>query len=324
MEPGPGLELIGVGLMATRKKRRLGRGLGSMISEPVHVELPAESTASQAATIDRPPPSEGDGISQLLLSEVSPNPFQPRKTFEDGALKSLADSIRTAGVMQPVVVRPSGSGYELVAGERRWRAAELAGLERLPALVREIDDRTAAEWSIIENVQREDLNPMERAEAFLRLQDQFGLTHQEIAEQVGLNRSSVTNHLRLNELDKATKEAVRSSVLTMGHAKALLAITNMKERARFIRSSIAGNWSVRDLERRVRRFLEGGSTPAEEKIDPRKSNLADLERKLGEHLGTRVQIQQQGRKAGKGKLVIEFFDLDQFDGLLKQMGFASH
>ena len=164
---------------------------------------------------------------------------------------------------------------------------------------------------------------MERAEAFQRLQDQFGLTHQEIAEKVGLNRSSVTNHLRLNELDEATKEAVRTAALSMGHARTMLAVGSLAVRAKMLRQCLSNHWSVRELERRVRIVTDGGGarTKQEADVDPRKSNLDDLQKKLGEHLGTRVQIHQQARKPGRGRMVIEFYDLDQFDGLLGQMGF---
>ena len=306
--------------MATAKKRKLGRGLKSMISTPVEVEAvkelvePVES--SQAVN------AEGSGLQFLPLAQITANQWQPRQTFDAEALAALAESIKSAGVMQPVLVRTAPNGYELVAGERRLRAAELAGLDHIPAVIRDIDDRAAAEWAIIENIQREDLNPIERAEAYQRLQDQFGLTHQEIADQVGLNRSSVTNHIRMTELDEGTKEAVRTGLISGGHAKSLLSMASISERTRLVRLAIAGNWSVRELERRVRRIQEGGIDPAKVKeVDSTKSHLADLESQLAEHLGTRVHIQQQGKKAGKGKLVIEYFDLDQFDGLLSRMGF---
>ncbi len=256
------------------------------------------------------------------VAQITPSPWQPRQTFEMDALKSLAESIKTAGVMQPILVRQVESGYELVAGERRLRAAEIAGLSEIPVVLREIDDRTAAEWSIIENIQREDLNPIERAEAFMRLQDQFGLTHQEIANQVGLNRSSVTNHLRMNELDEGTKEAVRTGLLSGGHAKSLLSIASISDRTRLVRMAISGNWSVRELERRIRRIQDGGSIPATpDAVDTTRSHLDDLGAQLSEHLGTRVHIKQQGKKPGKGRMIIEFYDMDQFDGVLSKMGF---
>ena len=307
--------------MPTAKKRKLGRGLKSMISTPVEVDAsPATATSTGDAT-----EAVGDvqgGLQFLPVKSITANKWQPRQVFDQEALAALADSIKKAGVMQPVLVRTAPDGYELVAGERRLRAAEMAGLDQIPAVIRDIDDRAAAEWSIIENIQREDLNPIERAEAYQRLQDQFGLTHQEIADQVGLNRSSVTNHIRMTELDEGTKEAVRTGLISGGHAKSLLSVASISERSRLVRLSIAGNWSVRELERRVRRIQDGGSKSTNAKeVNPTRSHLNDLEGQLAEHLGTRVHIQQQGKKAGKGKLVIEYFDLDQFDGLLAKMGF---
>jgi len=308
-------------MAATKKKSRLGRGLKSMINTPVRIDaVPAKN--DEDVPRGTPAASTPEGLLMVPVGEITPSPWQPRQTFEMDALKSLAESIKTAGVMQPILVRQVESGYELVAGERRLRAAEIAGLSEIPVVLREIDDRTAAEWSIIENIQREDLNPIERAEAFMRLQDQFGLTHQEIANQVGLNRSSVTNHLRMNELDEGTKEAVRTGLLSGGHAKSLLSITSISDRTRLVRMAISGNWSVRELERRIRRIQDGGSIPASsEKVDTTRSHLDDLGAQLSEHLGTRVHIKQQGKKAGKGRMIIEFYDMDQFDGVLSKMGF---
>ena len=154
--------------------------------------------------------------------------------------------------MQPVVVRTVASGYELVVGERRWRAAKAAGLDSIPAVIRDLDDKTSAEWALVENLQREDLNPIERAEAFLGLQDDFGLTHQEIADQVGLTRSAVTNQIRLNDLDQGTRELVGLADLTAGHGRSLFVITNMESRVKLAREAMRSGWSVRELERRVR------------------------------------------------------------------------
>lgn len=298
-------------------KRRLGRGLGSLLSAPVEVATvaPASPTA---------PAAPADGIDSIGIDRIRPNPFQPRQDFDETAIAGLADSIRTAGVMQPIVVRPAGSdGYELVAGERRWRAARLAGLATIPAIVRALDDRQAAEWALIENVQREDLNPIERAEAFKRLTDEYGMTHQAIAEAVGLERPSVSNLLRLLELDTFCRDAVRQGTLGLGHARSLLAITSETVRRRLAERAIADGWSVRELERRVRTEADASTAaapPAEARSDPRAAHTADLERRLGEHLGTKVHL-QLGRRKGRGRLVIEFYDLDQFDGLLARMGF---
>ncbi len=232
--------------MASRKKR-LGKGLSSMIAKPVAVAV-SESEADPAASVDQPvsaPSPTSEGLATIPIAQVHPNPHQPRQDFDPEALKTLSDSIKLSGVMQPVVVRTVASGYELVVGERRWRAAKAAGLHSIPAVIRDLDDKTSAEWALVENLQREDLNPIERAEAFLGLQDDFGLTHQEIADQVGLTRSAVTNQIRLNDLDQGTRELVRAGDLSAGHGRSLLAITNMESRLKLAREAMRSGWSVR-------------------------------------------------------------------------------
>ncbi|MDY7108646.1 MAG: ParB/RepB/Spo0J family partition protein [Planctomycetota bacterium] len=314
----------------TAGRRRLGRGLESLISSPVRVDVPPapgkESPAPETAAADRPASPAGSAeppadLHMIPIAEVRPNPHQPRRAFDEGSLRGLAQSIESAGLMQPIVIRPAAAGgFEIVAGERRWRAAQLLGLEEIPAVVREIDDRAAAEWSLVENLQREDLNPVERSEAFQRLSDEFGLTHQEIADHVGLQRSSVTNHLRLLELDDATQDALRSGRIGMGHGRALLTITNIEERGRLAQRAAARGWSVRELERRLRgrgsdRAASPPATPT-----PQKAHLEDLQRRLGEHLGTKVRI-ESGRKKGEGRLIVSFYSLDEFEGLLRRIGF---
>jgi ParB family chromosome partitioning protein len=234
------------------------------------------------------------------VERIVPNRRQPRTDFDQAALESLAASIKSAGLMQPVMVRPIASGYELVAGERRWRAAKLIGLATIPAVVREVEDQVAAELALVENIQREDLNPMERAYALRRLADEFSLTHQEIADKVGLDRASVTNLLRLSELDRATADLVRSGKLTQGHAKALLGVADLGVRAQLAASTLAGEWSVRELERRVQQAAKGGrgtaqltsgASPAE--LTARDANVADLERQLGDaHCGERCEVRR--------------------------------
>ena len=347
-------------------RRKLGRGLGSLISTPVRVDVPpttlvnppAVQTAkaslsdvsqakNSAPTASVPAPSPGNGLLSLPLSSITTNPRQPRQHFDEAALNALAGSIRVSGVMQPVVVRPAtvaagiarGVKFELIAGERRWRAAQIAGLTNIPAVVRDVDDRTAAEFSLVENVQREDLNPLERAEAFARLASEFHLTQSEIAERVGLDRSSISNHLRLLELDDQTKAAVRDGRLSMGHARGLLALTNNERRAVLAAEALRNEWSVRELERQVRDAnagIAGGTTgagsggpqakvalAARERSDlpsPLSAHLADLQKRLGEHMGTKVHV-HPGRAKGSGKLVIDFYTIDQFEGLLRRMDF---
>lgn len=334
-----------------KPRKRLGRGLGSLMAAPVRIDVTpaakpdkaADSTTSPVESPKQPadvastpvaeapsPSTDGDRVQLIPLDRIQPNRHQPRQVFDEGALDRLAESIRNDGLMQPVLVRPTDSGgYELIAGERRWRAAQRIPLETIPAIVRDINERTAAEWALIENLQREDLNPIERAEAFRQLVERFGLTHQGLAERVGLDRSSITNLLRLNELDEVCKAAVRSGAIGLGHARSLLAITNKEARQVLCREAIRRQWSVRELERRVRGSSSGnGVDGADTAPSPKRgsggaglnAHLADLEKRLGEHLGTRVQV-VRGKKKGSGKVVIEFYDLDQFEGLMSRLGY---
>ena len=263
----------------------------------------------------------------ISVENVQRNEHQPRQQFNQQRLDLLAESIRTAGLMQPLVVRPDpAGGYRLIAGERRWRAAKIAGLAAVPALVRDVDDREAAELALIENLQREDLNPLERAEAFARLIRDFSLTHQEVAQRVGLDRSSVSNHLRLLELDDEFKEALRERKLSMGHARALLAITNDEQRRKLGLECIAAGWSVREIERRVRRNSEATDSPAHAssstQAGSRHAHLKDVERQLSEHLGTKVEL-RSGKAKGTGKLIISFYSFAEFDGLLEKLQFKA-
>lgn len=301
----------------TSSRRRLGRGLTSLMSTAVPIESPAPK--KEAA----PPTAEGQQpeIRFVPTDRINPNPGQPRRHFDEAALAALGESIRSAGLMQPIVVRPDASGgYQLVVGERRWRAARNIGLETVPAIVREIDDQVAAEWALIENIQREDLNPLERADAFLRLTQDFGLTHQQVAERVGLNRSSVTNLLRLHELDDATKSDIRTGRLSLAQSKVLLSIANLEARRQLALMAMREEWSVRTLQRRA----AGLTATPKRRAAPTAGapHRHDLERRLGEHLGTKVQI-QQGKRKGSGRLLIEFYSLDQFDGLMQKLGFKA-
>lgn len=285
------------------------------------VEAPASPDLRSSSGL-----SEPNGLRELPVEQIVPNARQPRTDFDDAALTSLADSIRQAGIMQPILVRPQGGRFELVAGERRWRAAKLAGLSHIPAVVRSIDDQTSAELALIENIQREDLNPMERAIALRRLSIDFSLTHQEIADRVGLDRATVTNLLRLSDLDRPTADLVRSGKISQGHAKALLGLSDLMKRASMAARCVAEDWSVRALEREVQKANQPTAATTKP-VDPtvvsaRDANVADLERQLAEHLGTRVSL-QLGRKKGSGRLVVEFYNLDQFDGLMTKMGFGS-
>jgi ParB family chromosome partitioning protein len=304
-----------------KRKRRLGKGLGHLLARPV--EVPTGDGPVPVAAAPSSPPAAGEGLQHLAIARIVPNPKQPRQVFDDDSLTSLAKSITTAGLMQPVVVRRQGEQFELVAGERRWRAATIAGLGVIPAIVRDVDDRTAAEWALIENLQREDLNPIDRAEALLRLAADFDLTHQDIADQIGIERSSVTNLLRLNDLDDPVKDAVRDGRLSMGHAKVLLGVPDASTCRAMARRCAKEQWSVRELERRLKKSGKSAKGDAQQggDLNPAAANLADLSRQLGEHLGTKVQVVASGKKGG-GRLVIDFFDNAQFEGILKRLAFV--
>ncbi|MEY3141539.1 MAG: hypothetical protein RLY21_32 [Planctomycetota bacterium] len=286
----------------------------------------APRVAKQPPVVDPSPSETGFEVREIPVEQIVPNPRQPRTDFDQASIESLAASIRQAGLMQPIMVRRARTGFELVAGERRWRAAKLIGLRVIPAIIRDLSDESSAELALIENVHREDLNPMDRALALRRLAVDFELTHQDVADRVGLDRASVTNLLRLAELDPATAELVRRGAISQSHGKALLAVANLDRRLELAKRSAAAGWSVRELERRVQQ-VNGvkpsiTSTSSQEGGDPtpRSANVADLERKLAEHLGTRVSL-QLGRKKGSGRLIVEFYSFDQFDGLMARLGF---
>lgn len=270
---------------------------------------------------------------------VRPSPFQARRVFDGALLEGLAASIRQSGLMQPLLVRwvedPAGGGegwYELVAGERRLRAAALAGVDRVPVLVRELTDAQAAELGLLENVQRADLTAMERARGFRMLSERFGLTHAEIGDRMGLERSSVTNFIRLTELEPEIAALVDAGALGLGHARALLSLAEGAARVRMAMEAATGFWSVRRLERAIAALGEGGGGSGEGSGGAEGGEgagspgdagrgaaaIADLEKRLGEHLGTRVRIRSRG---GKGTMTVAFYSFDHFDDLMNRVGY---
>ncbi|MFI4871485.1 MAG: ParB/RepB/Spo0J family partition protein [Phycisphaerales bacterium JB061] len=327
----------------SNKRRRLGRGLSGMIGNPVAVDT-SPSTPAPAQDTPAPPPTpaptsttptqpqivekQNDSeykLTDIAVSAIIPNRSQPRQSFDADALKALAKSIVDDGLMQPVVVRPgSGSGgtggrYELIAGERRWRAAKIAGLERIPAIVREAGDKDSAELALIENVHRQDLNAIERGEALAQLVGRFGLTQQEVADKLGMDRSSVANLMRLTELEDEIRTLIVADELGAGHGKALLGVPPGQSRVDLAIQAAKEEWSVRELERRAKDAQN--AKPAADSPEPARRSAvhADLERRLGDRLGTKVKI-QTNRAGTKGKLVIEFYGIDHFDGLVRELG----
>ena len=291
-------------------------------ADAVQTNLPAAKEAAPAAK--QPDPVFGRLVLQIPTAAIRPNARQPRKDFDATSITELANSIRSAGLLQPVVVRPvlgEKSAYELIAGERRLRACRQLGWSEIPAIVTNATDQNAGIWALIENVHRADLNAMDRALSLKQLSQEFKLTHEALADQVGLDRSSVTNMLRLAELDETTAALVRKGLLSQGHAKALLGVSNLKTRSTLAESTVRGEWSVRALEREVQRVSESSiaDVPRGTKSSRRRTHIDALERKLSQALGTDVSI-QTGRKPNTGKLSIAFYSLEQFEGLIGSMG----
>ncbi len=267
-------------------------------------------SAAQTARESRQ--DEASNLKQIPVEHIQRGKYQPRTQFGPEALQELADSIKAQGLVQPVVVRPIDGGFELIAGERRWRASQIAGLHEIPAVVRDIPDQAAAAMSLIENIQREDLNPLEEANALQRLIREFGLTHQQTADSVGRSRASVSNLLRLLELSEEVKALVDQGLLEMGHARALLALTGAKQ-LEVARKVAHRGLSVRETERLVKRLLNESQTPPAQAAN-KDPDVRRIEDDLSARLGAKVSIQYNTR--GKGKLVVNYNSLDELDGIL--------
>lgn len=275
-------------------RKALGRGLGALLASDRTIELPEPG--------------------ELEIDSIVPGPMQPRTEFDDESLGHLAKSIKSHGVVQPVLVRRVGDHYELVAGERRWRAAKLAGLRTIPAVVKDIPDRDLLEVALIENVQREDLNPIEEAQAYSKLIESVGLTQEALAERVGRDRSYITNYLRLLKLPEDIQQLVKQKRISTGHARTLLALQHVDLQRLVARQIITGDLSVRATEDIVRKRTERAATPRRAPtaatIDP---NVRAAESKLRRALGTQVRILEDG--TGAGKLEISYFNRQDLDRL---------
>ncbi len=290
-----------------RKQKRLGRGLDALLESR---QRPASGRASEDASAGR----------ELAIDELAPGRFQPRRQPAESGLAELADSIREQGILQPLVVRPRAAGasparYEIVAGERRWRAAKLAGLANVPVIVRELDDQSALAVALIENLQREDLNPLDQAESLARLAREFELTHEQVARAVGRSRASVSNLLRLLDLHDSVKAMLASGDIDMGHARALLAL-DADRQAATARQARAKGWSVRQVEEAVRRLLGGDSAEAPEKL---KLDLQTrwLQQQIAKESGQKISIRPA--KGGTYRLNIGFGELEQLQRALQRI-----
>ena len=278
----------------------LGKGLGSLIP----------SGASPASV---------SGIDMIAISDVTPNPFQPRKHFDEEALSTLSDSIRELGVLQPILVRKTDNAYEIIAGERRWRASKRVGLTSIPALIKDVNDAVSLEQAIVENIQRSDLNPLEESAAYQQLIEEFELTHEQVAKRVGKSRTSVTNTLRLLQLPPSIQKMIRESKLSMGHARALLGTPDRELQESLARKAVSEGWSVRSMEEAIREISENeiDLTKNKSKSQLRAPGLIELESLLGDYLNTRIGIKMSG--ADKGKISIDFSTLEDLERIYRLM-----
>jgi ParB family chromosome partitioning protein len=280
-------------------KRPLGRGLSALIS-----------TGS--------PPADSDEIRDIEIDLIRPSHQQPRTTFDQPRLEELAQSIRTSGIIQPLLVRPRGGLFELVAGERRWRAAQLAGLARIPAIIREIPDEKLLELALIENIQRQELNPIEEANAYKRLIESLNITQEEVAQRVGRDRTFITNYLRILKLPSEIQSLLENEKLSFGHARALLGLADVILQRRYAQKIVKHNWSVRETERRIKNAAQDRPVTSKRIPKPEDPNIRSAEAKLRRRLGTQVRI-LPARAAISGKIEIEYYsspDLDRLYSIL--------
>lgn len=325
---------------SSNKKKGLGRGLGSLLGGPAPTEIPTPKAPSQASTNNSatpsaptvpassqqatpvaPPVDPESKIWKVGIDKLSPGQYQPRRHFEKEPLQELAQSIKENGILQPIVARRTTSGkLEIVAGERRWRAAQLAGLHEVPVILKSYDDKQALELAIVENIQREDLNPIEEAEGYSRLISEFKLSQQQVAEKVGKDRATVANAVRLLSLPQEIKEMISENTLSVGHAKVLLALPDAKKQLEFAKKVINEKIAVRKLEKMVQAVVKGGEDKEEEAVsfdsNVTQRLISGLSDELQKMLGTKVNIDYSN---SKGKISIHFYSDDELTNLVDRL-----
>jgi ParB family chromosome partitioning protein len=306
-------------------RNALGRGLGALIREP-EPQVPAppaqpagqpqpHPTGSSAAAAAPARETLHPGPLQIDIDLIEPSPYQPRTRFREETLDELARSIQSSGIIQPLVVRPIGSRFQLIAGERRWRAAQRAGLTKVSAIVRQVPDELALEMTLVENIQREDLNAIEAARAFERLMEEFQLTQESVAERTGKDRATVANSVRLLKLEPTIQDWIEEGKLTAGHGRALLAVTDSPLRMRYAQRASRGGLTVRQIERLASRRSRSASPAAEIHVD---ANIRAAIDELQRHLGTKVLLRQK-TKMRPGQLVLEYYDDQQLMGIYDRL-----
>ncbi|MCB9853736.1 MAG: ParB/RepB/Spo0J family partition protein [Phycisphaerales bacterium] len=315
--------------MSKTTNKRLGRGLSSLIrsdlnSPPEREAVPEKPVPAAPAAVSKSPqsvaPPSSAPVSELPIDQIRTNPSQPRRTFDPERLAALAESLKQRGALQPIVVRPIEGGYELVAGERRLRASKLAKLDRVPVIVRNVRDDDMLELALIENVQRENLNPVEKARAYRTLVQKHGLSQEEVAGRMGEDRSSVANYIRLLGLSERPLELLGNGELSVGHGKALLAVADAAKQTAIAERAVAEGWSVRRTEQVVTEAAQP-KPEAEAKSAARGQRPAvrEMQDRLTSILGTRVSL-KEGRKRHSGKIVIEYYNLDDFEKITTRLG----
>jgi ParB family transcriptional regulator, chromosome partitioning protein len=307
-------------------RNALGRGLGALIREPepaVPVQPAVQhsqvasipATGAEVTPTPGPVPMVSAGPAQIDIDLIEPSPYQPRTRFREESLEELARSIQASGIIQPVVVRPVGKRFQLIAGERRWRAAQRAGLKQVTAIVRQVPDELALEMTLVENIQREDLNAMEQARAFERLMDEFNATQEAVAERTGKDRATVANAIRLLKLEQDIQDLIEEGKLTAGHGRALLSVADTQLRMRYAKRAARGGLTVRQIERLSSRRARSARVLTETQIDP---NIREALEELQRHLGTKVLLRQQTR-VRPGQIILEYYDEAQLMGIYDRL-----
>jgi len=315
-------------------RNALGRGLGALIREPEppqptavpQTQVPGQPTTASAAgtggagaavapALSSAPTQVAGGPVQIDIDIIEPSPYQPRTRFREEALDELARSIQASGIIQPIVVRAIGHRFQLIAGERRWRAAQRAGLNKVSAIIRQVPDELALEMTLVENIQREDLNAIEQARAFERLMDEFQSTQEAVAERTGKDRTTVANAIRLLKLEPTIQDWIEEGKLSAGHGRALLAVPDSALRMRYAQRAARGGLTVRQIERLASRRARGARAAAEVHVDP---NVKEAIEELQRHLGTKVLLRQKTR-IRPGQLVLEYYDDAQLMGIYDRL-----
>ena len=301
------------------KPRHLGRGLESLLG-PIIPPVSKQESSNQTIQHSNVMSDKELGVvmKEVEISKIKVNPYQARTVFDEQELTNLANSIRVNGVIQPIILRQTNLGYEIIAGERRFRASQMAELDKIPALVRKANDEQMHELSLIENIHRVNLNPIERAKAYREYVNSFSLTQVQASERLGEDRSVIANYLRILDLPEEIKQMLVNGQLSMGHARAILALPTDDLRRKLANRAMAGRLSVREVEKLVRRYLTNtGQEKNNYKSKP--THILDMEKKLSSQLSTKVNIETK-KNGQKGKIVIEFYSLDEFDGILERLG----